>query len=196
MFFSLLLVQGRMAEWSKALVLGTSHYGGAGSNPAPVRCFFRSTIVVYKSSHLSNSSWTSQTNDCVDWIRHLLISQFCQVPNNNKCYNWFLSTHGRMAEWSKALVEGTSHFGGAGSNPAPVKFISLLLANATSALSSLQNSICLWCFQPCLILNQTNQISWATLIKQVAIKQIAQSHQYKEFKKHSISRVKGMNQKP
>ena len=25
-----------MAEWSKALVLGTSHYGGAGSNPARV----------------------------------------------------------------------------------------------------------------------------------------------------------------
>ena len=29
-------IQGRMAEWSKALVLGTSHYSGAGSNPAPV----------------------------------------------------------------------------------------------------------------------------------------------------------------
>ena len=29
-------VQGRMAEWSKALVLGTSHFGGAGSNPVPV----------------------------------------------------------------------------------------------------------------------------------------------------------------
>ena len=28
-----------MAEWSKALVLGTSHYGGAGSNPAPVSNF-------------------------------------------------------------------------------------------------------------------------------------------------------------
>ena len=28
--------QGRMAEWSKALVLGTSHFGGAGSNPVPV----------------------------------------------------------------------------------------------------------------------------------------------------------------
>ena len=27
---------GRMAERSKALVLGTSHFGGAGSNPAPV----------------------------------------------------------------------------------------------------------------------------------------------------------------
>ena len=29
------IIEGRMAEWSKALILGTSHYGGAGSNPAP-----------------------------------------------------------------------------------------------------------------------------------------------------------------
>ncbi len=29
-------IYGRMAEWSKALVLGTSHFGGAGSNPVPV----------------------------------------------------------------------------------------------------------------------------------------------------------------
>ena len=28
--------EGRMAEWSKALVLGTSHIGGVGSNPTPV----------------------------------------------------------------------------------------------------------------------------------------------------------------
>ena len=27
---------GRMAEWSKALVLGTSHFGGMGSSPTPV----------------------------------------------------------------------------------------------------------------------------------------------------------------
>ncbi len=27
---------GRMAEWSKALVLGTSHFGGVGSSPTPV----------------------------------------------------------------------------------------------------------------------------------------------------------------
>ena len=39
MFFFLKLDRGRMAEWSKALVLGTSHYGGAGSNPAPVNNF-------------------------------------------------------------------------------------------------------------------------------------------------------------
>ncbi len=27
---------GRMAEWSKALFLGTSHFGGVGSSPTPV----------------------------------------------------------------------------------------------------------------------------------------------------------------
>ena len=30
-----------MAEWSKALVLGTSYFGSAGSNPAPVTFYHR-----------------------------------------------------------------------------------------------------------------------------------------------------------
>ena len=34
------------------------------------------------------------------------------------------SFHDRMAERSKALVLGTSHFGGAGSNPVPVRLVS------------------------------------------------------------------------
>ena len=29
-----------MAEWSKALVLGTSHFGGVGSNPTTIKEFF------------------------------------------------------------------------------------------------------------------------------------------------------------
>ena len=29
-----------MAEWSKALVLGTSYFGSAGSNPAPVMFYY------------------------------------------------------------------------------------------------------------------------------------------------------------
>ena len=33
---ALVFRKGRMAEWSKALVLGTSHFGGVGSNPTPV----------------------------------------------------------------------------------------------------------------------------------------------------------------
>ena len=40
-----------MAEWSKALVLGTSHYGGAGSNPAPVISFQITIKVIYKNNH-------------------------------------------------------------------------------------------------------------------------------------------------
>ena len=32
--------RGRVAEWSKALVLGTSHFDGVGSNPTPAIFFF------------------------------------------------------------------------------------------------------------------------------------------------------------
>ena len=34
------LCQGSVAEWSKALVLGTSHFGGVGSNPTTIKCVF------------------------------------------------------------------------------------------------------------------------------------------------------------
>ena len=37
---------GRMAERSKALVLGTSHFGGASSNLAPVNIMHRHCIVI------------------------------------------------------------------------------------------------------------------------------------------------------
>ena len=30
---------GSVAEWSKALVLGTSHFGGVGSNPTTIKSF-------------------------------------------------------------------------------------------------------------------------------------------------------------
>ena len=33
------LQQGSVAEWSKALVLGTSHFGGVGSNPTTIKSF-------------------------------------------------------------------------------------------------------------------------------------------------------------
>ena len=32
--------QGSVAEWSKALVLGTSHFGGVGSNPTTIKRVF------------------------------------------------------------------------------------------------------------------------------------------------------------
>ena len=34
----LALLAGSVAEWSKALVLGTSPFGGVGSNPTTIRC--------------------------------------------------------------------------------------------------------------------------------------------------------------
>ena len=33
-----------MAEWSKALVLGTSHFGGVGSNPTTIKRNFKSKV--------------------------------------------------------------------------------------------------------------------------------------------------------
>ena len=36
---SLIIVNDWLAEWSKALVLGTSLFGGVGSNPTPVIFF-------------------------------------------------------------------------------------------------------------------------------------------------------------
>ena len=33
-------MEGSVAEWSKALVLGTSHFDGVGSNPTAANIFF------------------------------------------------------------------------------------------------------------------------------------------------------------
>ena len=44
-------MSGSVAEWSKALVLGTSLFGGVGSNPTAAKfhfCIMR-TLVVYSS---------------------------------------------------------------------------------------------------------------------------------------------------
>ena len=39
---------GSVAEWSKALVLGTSHFDGVGSNPTAARkSFFRFFLFLY-----------------------------------------------------------------------------------------------------------------------------------------------------
>ena len=43
---------GSVAEWSKALVLGTSLFGGVGSNPTAAMfhfCIMPSSLVVYSS---------------------------------------------------------------------------------------------------------------------------------------------------
>ena len=38
--FFCVFAQGSVAEWSKALVLGTSHFGGVGSNPTTIKRVF------------------------------------------------------------------------------------------------------------------------------------------------------------
>ena len=82
-----------MAEWSKALVSGTSHFDGVCSNPTPVM------LHCYKLT-------VSTANK--------------QFENNEQHTFNFIDYVGRMAEWSTALVSCTSHFHGIGSNPIPV----------------------------------------------------------------------------
>ena len=48
---------GSVAEWSKALVLGTSHFGGVGSNPTTIKMFilfnFSKSWISFQSSNCS-----------------------------------------------------------------------------------------------------------------------------------------------
>ena len=49
----------------------------------------------------------------------LLIDEDCQTALK---HFWVQCTMGSVAEWSKALVLGTSLFGGVGSNPTAAKY--------------------------------------------------------------------------
>ena len=71
-------VQGSVAEWSKALVLGTSHFGGVGSNPTTIRSFslFLQTTCTFTLSNYQSSYKQYRYVTCQDSV----------------------------AEWSKALV--------------------------------------------------------------------------------------------
>ena len=84
---------GRMAEWSKALVSGTSHFDGFGSNSTPVmRHWYKLKVSICKNN-----------SKIINNIPSTVIDYIC-----------------RMAEWSKVLISGTSHFDGVGLNPTPV----------------------------------------------------------------------------
>ena len=87
---------GWMAERSKALVSGTSLFGGEGSNPSSVTLLF----IVFEAS-------------CLCGRRAL---RTC----GRTVFGW-------MAERSKALVSGTSLFGGEGSNPSSVTSLFIFL---------------------------------------------------------------------
>ena len=82
-----------MAEWSKVLVSGTSHFDGVGSDTTLVMLhYYKLTVLAAEKQFEDNKQ---HTFNCIDYI----------------C---------RMAEWSKALISGTSHFDGVGSNRTPV----------------------------------------------------------------------------
>ena len=55
-----------MAEWYKALILGTSHYGGAGSNPAPP---IKITIV--------QDQIECHKPTIINSIQYIWVNQFC-----------------------------------------------------------------------------------------------------------------------
>ena len=46
----ILYVEGSVAEWSKALVLGTSLFGGVGSNPTAATTFLTSRFFIYEQN--------------------------------------------------------------------------------------------------------------------------------------------------
>ena len=47
---NVLYVEGSVAEWSKALVLGTSLFGGVGSNPTAAITFLTSRFFIYEQT--------------------------------------------------------------------------------------------------------------------------------------------------
>ena len=82
-----------MAQWSKVLVSGSSHLDGVGLDTTPVMLHCYKLTVLAAGKQFENNK--QHTFNCIDYV----------------C---------RMAECSKALISGTSHFDGVGSNPTPV----------------------------------------------------------------------------
>ena len=51
------VVCGSVAEWSKALVLGTSHFDGVGSNPTTAK-FLPLSVLLCSLSHTTHTNST------------------------------------------------------------------------------------------------------------------------------------------
>ena len=64
-----------MAEWSKALVSGTSHFDGVGSDPTPVKLHCYKLTVLLANNQFNNNK--QHTFKCIHYV-------------------------GRMAEWFKS----------------------------------------------------------------------------------------------
>ena len=73
--FNCIDYNSRMAEWSKALVSGTSHFDGVGSNPTPVMVHCYKLPVLLSWKQFENNK--QHSFKCIDYI-------------------------GRIAEWSKS----------------------------------------------------------------------------------------------
>ena len=70
---------GRMAEWSKALVSGTSNFDGVGSNPTPVALhWYKLTVLTTKKQLTIFIGWPSGLR-C--WFQVLVISMpWARIP--------------------------------------------------------------------------------------------------------------------
>ena len=136
-----------MAEWSRALVSGTSLFRGVGSNPTTIM------VILCLNLH-DNYNETKYTelliiiyhkNSVAEWSRALVSSTtLCRGVGSNPisimdilCLNFHdncketkytellitIYHKDSVAEWSRALVSGTSLFRGVGSNPTTIMVI-------------------------------------------------------------------------
>ena len=53
---------GSVAEWSKALVLGTSHFGGVGSNPTTIKRVLHTVITKKRVKNVFISENMTRSN--------------------------------------------------------------------------------------------------------------------------------------
>ena len=60
-----MIIQGSVAEWSKALVLGTSHFYGVGSNPTAARVLTAKPFSIF----LMNKSYVLFQGSVAKWSR-------------------------------------------------------------------------------------------------------------------------------
>ena len=121
-----------MAEWSKGLVSGATHFDGVGSNPTPVMLHRYKLKVLLSWKQLENNKRNSFycIGRMAKWSKsyccHATLFKLKGLTPRKQFKNYKQHTFDcidyirRMAEWSKALVSGTSHFDGLGSNPTPV----------------------------------------------------------------------------
>ncbi len=112
--------------------------------PSGLRHWFKApvTLVAWVRVPLLSFCWHSYRKYCFLYFEHL------HVVSSTIMYAIYHTHQGRLAEWTKALVLGTSHFGGVGSSPTPV----ILLTFLYKVLFSLILSTCTWYLPPSYML--------------------------------------------